>query len=275
VNPTRPRPVAELPAALCRRLAFFFTDIDDTLTRDGMLPAGSYSALWDLHDAGIRVVAVTGRPAGWCDHIARMWPVDGVVGENGAFYYRYDRIRRTMTRSYTLPPAELAAGRRRLSEIAERILREVPGTAIAADQPFRISDFAIDFREDVAPLPPSSVDAISRILASEGVTHKVSSIHVNFWIGAFDKLSCAKRFLEQLSGTPFDAAAEQAVFTGDSPNDEPLFAGFPHTIAVANIRTWLDRLVHLPEYVTTADAAEGFEEAVSTILLRRGGNGHP
>jgi HAD superfamily hydrolase (TIGR01484 family) len=271
VKPSRPRPVAELPADLCRRLAFLFTDIDDTLTRDGMLPAGSYSALWTLHDAGIRVIPMTGRPAGWCDHIARMWPVDGVVGENGAFYYRYDRARRTMRRSYTLPPAELAAGRQRLASIAARVLREVPGTAIAADQPFRVSDFAIDFREDVQPLPASSVDAICRILASEGVTCKVSSIHVNFWIGGFDKLSCAKRFLEEQSGTPFAAAGEQALFVGDSPNDEPLFAGFPHTIAVANIRAFLDRIDHLPEYVTTADASEGFVEAVRIILTRRAG----
>jgi HAD superfamily hydrolase (TIGR01484 family) len=271
VNQPRPRPVTELPAAFCRRLAFLFTDIDDTLTSQGMLPAGSYSALWDLHDAGIRVVPVTGRPAGWCDHISRMWPVDGVVGENGAFYYRYDRIRRAMRRSYTLPPAELAAGRQRLSALAERILREVPGTAIAADQPFRISDFAIDFREDVAPLPPASVDAISRILASEGVTHKVSSIHVNFWIGGFDKLSCTRRFLEEQSGSAFGAAAERAVFVGDSPNDEPLFAGFPHTIAVANIREYLGRLDHLPGYITAADASEGFMEAVRVILTRRAG----
>jgi hypothetical protein len=198
-----------------------------------------------------------------------MWPVDGVVGENGAFYYRYDRNQRAMTRSYTLPPTELSAGRQRLAAIAARVLREVPGTAIAADQPFRVSDFAIDFREDVPPLPPASVDAISRILASEGVTHKVSSIHVNFWIGAFDKLACARRFLEQQSGMSLAAAAERALFVGDSPNDEPLFGGFPHTIAVANIREHLGRLGHLPEYVTTADAAEGFVEAVNIILARR------
>jgi HAD superfamily hydrolase (TIGR01484 family) len=271
VSPARPRPIAELPAGLCRRLAFLFTDIDDTLTREGMLPAASYATLWDLHDAGIRVVPVTGRPAGWCDHIARMWPVEGVVGENGAFYYRYDRVRRAMSRSHTLPPAELAAGRQRLSSIAERILREVPGTAIAADQPFRISDFAIDFCEDVPPLPPASVDAICRILAAEGVAHKVSSIHVNFWIGGFDKLACARRFLEERSGTSFDAAVERAVFIGDSPNDEPLFAGFLHTIAVANIGRFLDRLGHLPEYVTAADSAEGFVEAVRVILTYRAG----
>jgi HAD superfamily hydrolase (TIGR01484 family) len=269
VNPSRPRPVEELPVELCRHLRFLFTDIDDTLTSDGLLPAASYAALWDLHRAGIRVVPVTGRPAGWCDLIARFWPVDGVVGENGAFYYRYDRNLRVMRRSYTLPPAELAASRRRLSTIAERILREVPGSAVSADQPFRVSDASIDYREDVPALPPASVDAISRILASEGVTHKVSSIHVNFWIGGFDKLSCAKRFLEERSGTSADAAACEALFVGDSPNDEPMFAGFPHTIAVANIRDFLGRLRHLPEYLTTAESADGFVEAANTILARR------
>ena len=259
------------PSDIAKNLLGVFFDIDDTFTTHGKIGPKPFQAIWSLKEAGLKVVPITGRPAGWCDHIARMWPVDGVVGENGAFYYRYDRIRRVMTRSCTLPPAELAAGQKRLSAIAARVLREVPGTAIAADQPFRISDFAIDFREDVPPLPPASVDAISRILADEGVTHKVSSIHVNFWIGGFDKLSCARRLLEERSGSSFEAAAEQAIFVGDSPNDEPLFAGFPHTIAVANIRAWLDRLAHRPEYVTTADAAEGFAEAVKIILARRKG----
>ena len=270
MSPATPRTVEELPADLCRRLAFLFTDIDDTLTRDGLLPAASYAALWALHDAGIRVVPVTGRPAGWCDHIARMWPVDGVVGENGAFYYRYDRQRRTMTRSHTLPPAVLAAGRARLAGIAERVLREVPGTAIASDQAFRISDFAIDFREDVPPLPRSALDAITRILEAEGVTYKVSSIHVNYWIGDFDKMSCVRRFIEDLTGAPFADSADSLLFIGDSPNDEPMFAGFPHSIAVANIREYLDRLVHPPGYVTNADSADGFVEAARIVLTRRG-----
>jgi hypothetical protein len=264
-----PRPLDELPAELCRRLAYLFTDIDDTLTRDGLLPAGSYAALGDLLAAGVRVVPVTGRPAGWCDHIARLWPVDGVIGENGAFYYRYDRARRRMTRSHTLPPDEVAAGRARLAAVAGRVLREVPGTAIAADQPFRISDWAIDVREDVPPLPPAAVDAVVRILADEGVTHKVSSIHVNFWLGDFDKMSCLRRYVAETSATPFEEAAARLLFIGDSPNDEPLFGGVPYTIAVANIRPFLPRLVHRPRWVTRAEAADGFVEAARLVLERR------
>ena len=80
------RPLAELDARGIRALLF---DIDETLTTEGKLTAQAYAALERLHAAGKKVVAVTGRPAGWCDHIARMWPVDAVVGENGAFYFFY------------------------------------------------------------------------------------------------------------------------------------------------------------------------------------------
>ena len=73
-----------------RKIRFVLTDIDDTLTENGRLPAKSYQALESLQQSGLKVIPITGRPAGWCDHIARMWPVDGVVGENGAFYFTYD-----------------------------------------------------------------------------------------------------------------------------------------------------------------------------------------
>src|SRR6185436_20041914 len=78
------RPLAELDAKGVGALLF---DIDDSLTTSGKLTAGAYAALERWKSAGKRAVAVTGRPAGWCDHIARMWPIDAVVGENGAFYF--------------------------------------------------------------------------------------------------------------------------------------------------------------------------------------------
>ncbi len=285
-----PRPVTEISEEACRGLQWFITDIDDTLTRDGMLPASSFSALWKLSEAGVGVVPVTGRPAGWCDHIARMWPVAGVVGENGAFWYSYDRENRRMTRrspaavhrrgapaeaSHAVLGASSAAigtstGRERLARIAERILREVPGTGIAADQAFRVSDYAIDFREDVPPLSGRDIDAICGILKEEGVRFKVSSIHVNFWLGDFDKLSCLRDFLEEQTGSPFASLADRMVFIGDSPNDEPLFAGVPLSIAVGNLREHLGRIESLPRYITAGESADGFFEAVSVILTKRG-----
>jgi HAD superfamily hydrolase (TIGR01484 family) len=264
-----PSPVRDLPAALCRGLSHFFTDIDDTLTLDGMVPAASYQALWDLDAAGIRVVAVTGRPAGWCDHIARMWPVAGVVGENGAFYYAYDHAARVMKRGFSETDLADPARREALEAVARRVLKEVPGTALAADQAFRLSDIAIDYSEDVPALPPERIDAICRILEEERVQFKVSSIHVNFWSGRFDKMAGVRRFLLEHDGISFQSVADTAVFIGDSPNDEPLFARFPHSIAVGNLRRFLPRLTCLPEFITDADSAEGFQEAARVILGKR------
>ena len=268
VTPAAPAPVRSLPTGLCQRLRFFFTDIDDTLTADGLIPAASFAALWDLADAGIRVVPVTGRPAGWCDHIARMWPVAGVVGENGALSYVYDRARRLMRRAYADPALGDPARHARLLEVARRVLKEVPGTALAADQAFRLSDVAIDYCEDVPALPPDRVREICRILESESVQFKVSSIHVNFWLGSFDKMSGVRRFAEE-EGPGWEETREASLFIGDSPNDEPLFEGFPWSVAVGNLRRFLDRLSVFPRFITDGESARGFREAVDVILERR------
>ena len=67
------QPLADFPQNALRKIRFVLTDIDDTLTEKGRLPAASYLALERLQQFGIKVIPITGRPAGWCDHIARMW----------------------------------------------------------------------------------------------------------------------------------------------------------------------------------------------------------
>ncbi len=265
----RPEPIRAIPTELCRRLTYLFTDLDDTLTEDGLLPPESFRMVWRLHEAGIKVVVVTGRPAGWCDHLARMWPVDGVVGENGAFFFAYDRKVRRMGRSYLLSAAEREEGRRRLERVRERALAEVRGCAVAADQPYRIADLAIDFREDVAPLPMEQVRRIAEIAGEEGATAKISSIHVNCWYGDFDKVSCVRFYLRERSGLDWAEARARSLFVGDSPNDEPMFEGMEHSIGVANLTRFLEDMRHLPRYLTEAESAEGFCEAAETILSRR------
>lgn len=264
-------PISAIPPELCGRLRYLFSDIDDTMTDEGLLPATSLDAMWRLHEAGIRVVPVTGRPAGWCDHIARMWPADAVVGENGAFYFSYDRAERRMHRVYVLPEEERRAGLSRLEEARRRVLEAVPEAAIAADQPFRLYDLAIDFAEDVGPLGDEQIDRICRVLDEVGLNYKISSIHVNAWAGDYDKVGCMKMLLARDAAVPTEQALEESVFIGDSPNDEPAFAAFPSSIGVANVRDFLSRLTSPPAYVTEARGARGFAEAVDTILRRRGG----
>ena len=215
-----------MPDAVRRGIAVVLADIDDTLSTHGRITAQAYAAMERLQDAGRRVIPITGRPAGWCDHIARMWPVDGVVGENGAFYMRHDAARRTLVRRFVVDEATRAAQRTRLAAIAAAILREVPGCAIASDQHYRETDLAIDFCEDVAPLPRAAVDRIVALMEGAGLTAKVSSIHVNGWFGDYDKLTMTRTLLAEAFALDLDAARDTIVFAGDSPNDAPMFGLF-------------------------------------------------
>lgn len=256
-------PISEIPAGRCRGLRWLFTDIDDTLTTDGLLLSESFAALWSLHEAGIRVVPVTGRPAGWCDHIARMWPVSGVIGENGAFSFVYDRARRRMERRWLLSEDERREGALRLTAVLRRVLDEVPGAAVSADQAYRAVDLAIDYREDVSPLDAEAVARICQIAHEEGATCKVSSIHVNCWYGSFTKVSGVERFVD------VDGEQEQIAFCGDSPNDEPLFARLQTSVGVANIAPYLSDLRHPPRYLTGEKGGRGFAELAALLIARR------
>ncbi len=263
------RPLTSFPLAARRRVRGVLTDIDDTLTTDGRLTAAAYGALERLHEAGFLVAPITGRPAGWCDHIARMWPVAGVVGENGAFYFRYDRERRRLAKRFFLSEDERALNRRRLAAVGERILKAVPGTALASDQGYRDSDLAIDYREDVPELPLTETDRIKRLFEAAGASAKVSSIHVNGWFGTYDKLAMTRIFLAECYGIDLDAEREAFVFVGDSPNDAPMFGFFPHSVGVANLRDFAGRLEAEPAYVTAGRAGAGFAEVAAALLAAR------
>jgi HAD superfamily hydrolase (TIGR01484 family) len=262
-------PLSDFPVEARRRIRGVLCDIDDTLTTAGRLTAGAYAAMERLEQAGLQVIAITGRPAGWCDHIARMWPVAAVVGENGAFFFRYDRNRRVMKRAFADDTAQRAANRARLQAIAADIVRAVPGCAIAADQLYRETDLAIDYCEDVTPLPREAVDRIVALMQARGLTAKVSSIHVNGWFGDYDKLAATRRLVREEFHADLDATREFYVFVGDSPNDAPMFAFFPYSVGVANIREFAGRLGHEPRYVTTAAGGAGFREAADFLLAAR------
>jgi len=252
------RPLADLDPRPVDTLLF---DIDETLTTHGKLTAEAYAALERLQRAGKRVVPVTGRPAGWCDHIARMWPVDAVVGENGAFYFWFADGR--LRKRFIDDAATRAAKRARLEAIAGAILREVSGAALAADQAYRETDLAIDFCEDVPPLPLSAAARIAELMREAGLTAKVSSVHVNGWFGTYDKLATARLLFAERFGADLDAVNRKLVFVGDSPNDAPMFAFFDNAVGVANVR----RFPGLePKFVTAAESGAGFAELAAHLL---------
>jgi HAD superfamily hydrolase (TIGR01484 family) len=269
------RPLTDFPHATARQAVAVLTDIDDTLTHEGRLPALAYDALERLRDAGLIVIPVTGRPAGWCDLIARQWPVDGVVGENGAFWFRYDDRARRMVRRFMRPDSEWQADRKRLEAVAAQVLRDVPSTALASDQGYRAVDLAIDFCEDVPPLGPDKVAQIVAAFEAAGATAKVSSIHVNAWYGDHDKLSTSLHLLREVFGIDGAAERERIVYAGDSPNDAPMFGFFPNAVGVANVRDFVGRMSALPAYVTRGRSAEGFAELAELLTAARAVAGTP
>ena len=259
------KPLAELHGA--ERLRGLLFDIDDTLTTAGRLTAEAYAALERLQRAGRIVIAVTGRPAGWCDHIARMWPVDAVVGENGAFYFRRENGK--LHKRFHDPEAVRADKRARLAAIAQRVLATVPGCALASDQAYREADLAIDYREDVAPLPIEVAERIAALMRAAGLSAKISSIHVNGWFGAYDKLAMSRVLFSERFAIDLDAANAHYAYAGDSPNDAPMFSYFVNSVGVANIARFSGHLAAAPKYVTRSESGAGFAELVAHLLGER------
>jgi HAD superfamily hydrolase (TIGR01484 family) len=259
-------PFSQFPLSINKNIRFILTDIDDTLTNNGRLPADVFVAMERLKEAEMRIIPITGRPAGWCDHIARMWPVDGLVGENGAFYFRYDDRLKKMQRRYVKSEGERKTDRRKLENIKQEVLKEVPGCQVASDQAYREADLAIDFCEDVPPLPMKGVEKIVSCFENAGAKAKISSIHVNGWFGNYDKLTMTGIMFEEVFSHRLEDVKDQVIFIGDSPNDAPMFSYFPHSVGVANVLQFDGMLDHSPAWVTKRKGGYGFAEMVDILL---------
>jgi HAD superfamily hydrolase (TIGR01484 family) len=262
------KPIEKMPKAIKKSIRYVLADIDDTLTLDGRLPAVVFAAMEDLKKAGICMIPITGRPAGWCDHIARMWPVDGVVGENGALYFYYDVEQRKMRRRYFISEEQRSADRKKLEKIKREILDKIPGCRVSADQRYREADLAIDYCEDIPPLSMEDVDRMVRLFEAAGARAKVSSIHVNGWFGEYDKLTMTLIMFTEVFKVDLEAVKENIVFIGDSPNDIPMFQFFPHSVGVANILEFKEKITHKPAWVTQQQGGYGFAETVNLILAK-------
>ncbi len=263
------RPLKELNFETLSKVKFVLADIDGTLTLNGRVPAITYSALEKLRDTGMKVIPVTGRPAGWCDHIARMWPVDGIVGENGAFYFSYQSEQHKMIRRYWKSEADRQGDRIRLSALLDDILAQVPGVSAAADQAYREADLAIDFCEDVPPVDTVEIKRITDIFNQAGAKAKTSSIHVNGWFGQYDKLSMTRILFQEMFHQDLELVKQQVVFVGDSPNDMPMFEYFPNSVGVANVMQFTSQLSIQPAWVTEQEGGFGFVELAEAILKSR------
>lgn len=238
-------------------------DIDDTLSSGGKLTAPAFAALWKLKEKGFCVLPITGRPAGWCDHIARFWPVDAVVGENGAFsFFMKDGVRQRLETPMEYSREE-AQGK--LQALRKQILDEFPEARWASDQAYREYDLAIDFCEDVPHWSEESIRRLLQLCEEQGAVAKRSSIHINAWFGSYKKADGFRHWLKK-EGPSELQSLDQWVMIGDSPNDEPMFKVFSHSVGVANIQPYLSSLQTPPRWVTSRPSGEGFCEFVDQLI---------
>lgn len=244
-----------------RGVRYLFTDIDDTLTTEGQLLPETYQVLWDLNDAGIAVIPVTGGSAGWCEHIVRAWPVKAVVGESGA-YAVFRRGRNVIFDYWEGRAAQSERQRRHLETVADIIAQEGLPFEIAHDQAFRLADVAID----IVGHPAAEVERLAGSLRAGGATVAVSSIHINTWIGTYDKRAMSERVLTHEFGVSADEVALVTAFVGDSRNDASMFGYIGNSFGVNNILSILPQLTHAPRWISTRPAGLGFADIGATIL---------
>ena len=260
----RLRPLGTLPAARLAPLHGVLTDIDDTLTADGAITPAALAALHRLAAAGVPVVAITGRPAGWSEAFALAWPVAAIVAENGAVMLRGQGGRLRV--DFVADAATRAAHQVRLQACAQAVLAAVPGAALAQDSAGRLTDIAIDHSE-FNHLGADQIAQVVALMRAHGLTATVSSIHINGWIGAHDKPSGARWAVQQALGRPWQPV--EWVYVGDSTNDQAMFQALPLTVGVANIARFLPQLQAFPGYVTQAERGDGFAELASALLAAK------
>lgn len=265
--PTVSRPFDDCPDALLRAVSGVLTDIDDTLTHEGAIEPEALAALGALRAAGLPVIAITGRPMGWSEPFARDWPIDAIVAENGAVaLFMHDGSLRI---EYAQDEPTRTHNARRLAEVAQRVLREVPGATLARDSAGRVTDIAVDHSE-FARLDDATIARVVALMRSEGMNATVSSIHVNGWFGDHDKLSGARWIVRRRLGRDVDAERERWLYVGDSTNDQRMFGHFPLGVGVANLMHFADQLHTWPAWITAAERGRGFAQVARRLLAARG-----
>jgi len=252
------RPLSELRGPV-RAL---FSDLDGTMTTGDRIEAATYEALERLGEAGVPVIMVTGRPAGFAHAFMKMTPVLACVSENGGV--TFVREGRKLVKLYGVPPASLPEWRRRMNDTCVEVMSKVPGARLSSDSKYREVDLAIDWNEEMSLSREDAESCVAK-LRKAGFSAVRSSVHVNFGPPHFDKLSACMTLVRQVLGGDGNDLSPY-VYVGDALNDAPMFGGFPTSVGVANIKTWWDELAFKPKYLTERPEGPGLRELVAHLL---------
>lgn len=250
------RPLADF----AERPTGLFFDLDDTFLTHGQLTRDAYNALWDLHDAGLKLVAVTGRPSGWAEIFVRQWPIEGAVTENGPVFVVRDG------KGVAVMGAE--SSRARLDALVAKVAVEMPDVHLADDVHMRRSDVTWDIGERFT-VPDDRIRALAKLVIANGARTTRSTVHLHASFEADDKASGALRFVRERFGEDPGTALSRWAFVGDSPNDAACFAALRMTFGVANVRAFASKISVPPRWVASAERGAGFAEIARRLLAAR------
>lgn len=245
-----------MPLNLPPDLRLIATDMDGTLTQQGKFTPLLLQALEALKAAGIPVVIVTGRSAGWVHGVVSYLPVAGAIAENGGLFYPGDT-----EPEFLVELPEISTHRQALAALFHQLQQAIPQIQEAPDNRFRLTDWTFDVRglsaEDLENLGDRCHEA------GWGFTYSTVQCHIKPALQ--DKASALETVLQRHFPTVSPA---QLVTVGDSPNDESLFDGdrFPYSVGVGNVRHYLSRLNDPPNAITSAEEVAGFWELAQQIL---------
>ena len=253
-----PRPLSDLPDAQLARVRAVAADVDDTLTVGGRLVPPVLEQIAALGEAGVRVILVTGRPAGHTVGLITYLPgLELAIAENGGVVLSPEGA--------ALRVGAAAADLRvRLDACEREILLTVHEARLTGDRFARLTDCTFHVR-GLSDGARAAIDAIATV---HGFTTIASSIHVHVLEPGVSKGATLEAVCAQLG---LDARAGEVATIGDSMTDAPLFerARFPLSVGVANIAAYLPRLPQAPAWITAEPEGHGFIELARRVRAAR------
>ncbi len=262
------QPLSALADDALVAIDFLLFDVDETFTTHGLMHAETYATLFALRDAGITAIPVTGRPSGWGNVMLSTWPIKACVTENGGVIAWKNAA--GIAVQQVIHNEHRGAGYiEKLRLLGDAIAAKYPQVRVSADQPYRLTDLAIDYAEQSRNVSPEVVDHIASWMRTEGYQTAVSSIHIHAYKPENHKADGVYPLMQAAFGIDRETVHARAAFIGDSPNDASLFASIPISVGVANVRGSLDKIAIPPAYVCASECGAGFIEFAQRLMAAR------
>jgi len=264
----RMQPLSALTNASLQGIDYLLFDVDETFTTHGLMHAETYATLFALRDAGITAVPVTGRPSGWGNVMLSTWPIKACVTENGGVI-SWKNASGIAVQQVIHSEHRGAGYIEKLRTLGDAIATKYPQVRVSADQPYRLTDLAIDYAEQSHDVSPNVVTEIAAWMRVEGYQTAVSSIHIHAYKPENHKADGVYPLMQFAFAMDRETVHTRAAFIGDSPNDTSLFASIPISVGVANVCSSLDKIATPPAYVCEAERGSGFIEFSRRLIAAR------